>query len=204
MAAYADSVFINCPFDPEYRPIFHALVFVVHDCGYFARCALEVDDSGLVRIQKIEQIIGDCRFGIHDICRVEPDPQNKLPRFNMPLELGLFLGARRYGNKRQKTKSCKILDVDSYRFQKFCSDISGQDISAHHGTTEEAIKVVRNWLGKTRRNVLIPSGSRLVGRYRKFQNDLPMLCQSLQLTVAELTFIDFQNIVVEWLRANPW
>jgi hypothetical protein len=204
MAAYADSVFINCPFDPEYRPIFHALVFAVHDCGYFARCALEVDDSGLVRIQKIEQIIGDCRFGIHDICRVEPDPQSKLPRFNMPLELGLFLGAKRYGNKRQTTKSCKILDVDSYRFQKFCSDIAGQDISPHHGNAEEAIKVVRNWLGKTRRNVLIPSGSKLVERYRKFQNDLPMLCQSLQLTVAELTFIDFQNIVVEWLRANPW
>jgi hypothetical protein len=72
MASYEDSVFINCPFDSEYRPIFYALVFAVHDCGYFARCALEIDDSGLVRIQKIEQIIADCRFGIHDISRVEP------------------------------------------------------------------------------------------------------------------------------------
>ena len=26
----------------------------------------------------------------------------------------------------------------------------------------------------------------------------------LFLTVAELTFLDFQNILVEWLRANPW
>ena len=100
MASYEDSVFINCPFDSQYRAIFYALVFAVHDCGYVARCALEVDDSGLVRIQKIEQIIADCRFGIHDISRVEPDPQTQLPRFNMPLELGLFLGARRYGNKR--------------------------------------------------------------------------------------------------------
>jgi hypothetical protein len=52
MPAYADSVFINCPFDPDYRPIFDALVFVVHDCGYFARCAKEIDDSGVIRIQK--------------------------------------------------------------------------------------------------------------------------------------------------------
>jgi hypothetical protein len=119
MASYEDSVFLNCPFDSQYRAIFYALVFAVHDCGDVARCALEVDDSGLVRIQKIEQIIADCRFGIHDISRVEPDPLTHLPRFNMPLELGLFLGAKRYGNKRQKSKSCKILDADRYRFQKF-------------------------------------------------------------------------------------
>ena len=31
-----------------------------------------------------------------------------------------------------------------------------------------------------------------------------MLCQSLKLKVPELTFLDFQNILVEWLRANPW
>ena len=79
-----------------------------------------------------------------------------------------------------------------------------QDISAHHSDPEEAIKTVRNWFGKSRRNVLIPSGSKLAERYRKFQDNLPIVCQSLKLTVAELTFLDFQNIVVEWLRENPW
>ncbi len=63
MPSYDDSVFINCPFDGEYLPLFHAIVFAVHDCGFIARCALEVDDSGQVRIQKIEQIIADCRLG---------------------------------------------------------------------------------------------------------------------------------------------
>src|SRR5882724_10055411 len=119
MASYEDSVFINCPFDSQYGAIFYALVFAVHDCGYFARCALEVDDSGLVRIQKIEQIISDCRFGIHDISRVESDPQTQLPRFNMPLELGLFLGAKRYGNKRQKTKSVRSSILTSIDFRNF-------------------------------------------------------------------------------------
>jgi len=49
-----------------------------------------------------------------------------------------------------------------------------------------------------------PAFPELAERYRKFQVDLPILCQSLKLTVAELTFVDFQNILVEWLRANPW
>ena len=204
MASYEESIFLNCPFDLEYRPIFQALVFVVHECGYFARCALEVEDSGQVRIQKIEQIIAECRFGVHDISRTKPDPENQLPRFNMPLELGLFLGAKRYGDARQQTKSCKILDTERFRFQKFCSDIAGQDISAHGGDPEKAVKAVRDWLRSSRPDILIPSGSKIVERYRQFQDDLPMLCETFRLDVEELTFIDLQNIVVEWLRANAW
>ena len=46
---YLNNVFINCPFDNQYKPIFDSLVFAIHDCGYIARCAKEVDDSGGVR-----------------------------------------------------------------------------------------------------------------------------------------------------------
>jgi hypothetical protein len=203
VASYEDSVFINCPFDREYRALFHAIVFAVHDCGFFARCSLEIEDSGQVRIQKILQIIAECRFAIHDISRTDLDTDNQLPRFNMPLELGLFLGAKRYGNKRQQAKTCKILDTERFRFQKFCSDISGQDISAHAGDPEKAIKAVRDWLSSNRRDVLIPSGSKIVNRYRVFQQDLPILCGTFRLEVDELTFIDFQGMVFEWLRRNP-
>ena len=204
MPSYDDSVFINCPFDGEYLPLFHAIVFAVHDCGFIARCALEVDDSGQVRIQKIEQIIADCRLGIHDISRTELDPQLKLPRFNMPLELGLFLGAKRYGGKLQKRKSCKILDTDRYRFQKFCSDIAGQDISAHGNNVERAIRAVRDWLRSCRPKISIPSGSKISQRFHLFNNDLPLICQTLHLDEDELTFLDFQNTMFEWLKANPW
>jgi hypothetical protein len=51
---------------------------------------------------------------------------------------------------------------------------------------------------------MIPSGSKIAERYRQFQDDLPMLCEAFQLDVEELTFIDFQNIVVEWLRVDAW
>ena len=203
MASYEDSVFINCPFDAAYRVTFNALVFAVHECGYFARSALEIDDSGQVRIQKIQQIISECRLGVHDISRTEPEPESKLPRFNMPLELGLFLGAKRYGDARQQTKSCKILDTERFRYQRFCSDIAGQDITAHGGDPELAIKAIRDWLRANKPAISIPSGSRVARRYRQFQYDLPKLCESLRLDFDELTFIDYQNIVVQWLRANP-
>jgi hypothetical protein len=55
---------------------------------------LEAYDSGDVRIEKILDIIDQCKLGIHDISRTELN-EHSLPRFNMPLELGLFLGKRR-------------------------------------------------------------------------------------------------------------
>ncbi len=96
---YRHSVFINCPFDEDYVELFDTAVFAVHDCGFIARSALEIDDGAQVRIEKIIAVIRQCRYGIHDISRTELDITTELPRFNMPLELGLFLGAKAYGDK---------------------------------------------------------------------------------------------------------
>ena len=68
---YNDNVFINCPFDPEYRHIFDAVVFTIYDCGFVARCSLEEDASGEARFTKILDIVSECRYGIHDISRTE-------------------------------------------------------------------------------------------------------------------------------------
>jgi hypothetical protein len=196
-------VFVNCPFDELYRPIFEAVVFAVHDCGYVARCSLEVTDASQVRIEKIAAIIDACKFGIHDISRTELDPVTLLPRFNMPLELGLFLGAKRFGSSRHRSKTCLILDVERYRYQKFMSDIAGQDIAAHRGDAAEAIRAVRDWLSAaTSRAITIPAGSVIALRYRTFREELPAACQRLQLKVEELTFSDYVVQVEEWLKLN--
>jgi hypothetical protein len=92
-----DHVFINCPFDRGYRAILDGIVFAIYDLGFVARCALEDDDGGEIRLSKIERIIEECKFGIHDLSAVAIDPATNLPRFNMPLELGLFLGCKRFG-----------------------------------------------------------------------------------------------------------
>ncbi len=143
---YASSVFINCPFDGEYLPIFRAIVFTVSVCGFVPRCSLEHDDASQVRLEKIYRLIGSSTFGIHDISRTELDGENQLPRFNMPLELGFFLGAKQFGSGRHRSKRCLILDRDRYRFQKFISDIAGQDIKAHGDSPEMVIRTVRDWL----------------------------------------------------------
>jgi len=199
---YSNNVFINCPFDAAYKDIFQAIVFAVFHCNFRARCALEEEDSGEVRIEKISRIISECKYGIHDISRTELCEKAKLPRFNMPLELGIFLGAKRYGTTDQKKKKCLILDRKEYRYQKFISDIAGQDIKHHNSNPENAIRLVTDWLRNATGRTNIPGGLAVVERYKLFKKKFPKMWELLGLTEDELGFNDYSNLVSEWIKAN--
>lgn len=193
------SVFINAPFDARYQPLFRALVFAIYDCGYQPRCALEIQDAGEPRIAKIVRLIQECDQGIHDISRTEPDRHTGLPRFNMPFELGLFLGAKWFAPPARRPRRCLILDKERYRYQQFLSDIAGQDISGHGNDPEQVIRAVRNWLRNAAPGVSIPSGTVIWRRYQKFQRDLPELCRRLQQRQSDLEFNDYTLLISEWL-----
>ena len=199
---YNDNVFINCPFDSTYKPLFDAMVFAVHDCGFIARCALEEGDASEVRIDKIYSIIADCCYGIHDISRIELDDDSNFPRFNMPLELGIFLGAKKFGIEEEKRKKCLVLDREPYRYQQFISDIAGQDIYAHNNAPEGIVKRVRDWLRTASGRRTIPSGSIIWEHYQDFVKDLPETTQRFQLTVEEMIFNDYTLVIEEWLKTN--
>jgi hypothetical protein len=111
----ARDVFVNCPFDAEYKEKLNAIIFTIYDCGYYPRCALESADSGELRFPKICGLIRDCRYGIHDLSRIELDTSTQLPRFNMPLELGLFLGAKEFSKNKERV--CLVMDTEPYRYQ---------------------------------------------------------------------------------------
>jgi hypothetical protein len=195
-------VFINCPFDRAYRPILNAILFAVFDLGFVARCALEEEDTGEFRLSKIERIIEECRYGINDLSAVALDAVTGLPRFNMPLELGLFFGCKRFGPPNQGKKRTLVLDADQYRYRQFISDISGQDISAHGGDPERAIRAVRDWLQAASKRKALAGGGEIVERYRRFQAELQAICAEEGLEADRLTFIDLSTLIADWLRTN--
>lgn len=139
------SVFLNCPFDTEFLPVFRALIFTVEYCGLRVRCALEADNAAETRIEKIRRIVRESKFGIHDLSRIESNERG-LPRFNMPFELGIFLGMQWGGTRKQQSKHSLVLAHERYLYQQYLSDLAGQDIRYHHRQPEEAIRSVRSWL----------------------------------------------------------
>jgi hypothetical protein len=199
-AGFDSHVFLNCPFDRQYEELFRGIIFCISYCGFRVRCALEVDDSAQVRIDRICRIIEECPYGIHDISRTEPDHGSGLPRFNMPLELGLFLGAKRYGAPKQRRKSCLILDAEPYRYQKFISDIAGQDIKSHANDARTAVRVVRDWLRSVSQRANLPGGAAVWHDYSTFRQEIPALLSSLHLQHDELTFHDYTSLVALWLK----
>jgi hypothetical protein len=197
-SGYDENVFINCPFDKEYAPIFEAVVFAVFDAGFRPSCARERLDSSQVRLHKIVSLIGMSRFSIHDLSRTQPDEANALPRFNMPLELGIDLGCKSFSRQRAG-KSLLIFDSESHRFQKFISDIGGLDIQQHDNEPRIAVARVRDWLRTESGSPRIPGGTAIYNRYTRFRSDLPDVCSELRLDLNELTFVDFTYTILYWI-----
>jgi hypothetical protein len=187
-----------------YQPLFKALVFTIHECGFQARCALELEDGGEERIRKIKRLIRECRYGIHDISRVQLDVATGLPRFNMPLELGLFLGASEFGTGIQKRKRSLVLDTEKYRYQSFCSDIAGQDVRAHKDEPAEMIAAVRAMLSTALEGqVLVPGESKIRARYAEFRLHLPDMCREIHMRIGELQFAEYRTLVKSWIANHP-
>ena len=206
---FEDSVFINCPFDSEYRDLLQAIVFAIHSSGFVARSALETMDSGENRLQKIIKIIGESRLGIHDISRVEVK-KDEVPRFNMPFECGLFWGCLSYGDSGQKKKKMLVLDNIPYQFQKSLSDIAGQDVTVHNNNPNEVITIVRRFLYShsiESRKKAIPHAMIMIHRYELFQAHLTSISKKLEVSSNLDNLEDFMEntkVAVEWIKEYPW
>jgi hypothetical protein len=182
-------------------PIMRAIVFTVIASGYHPRCALDSTDGAEIRIGKIATMIGECDWGIHDLSRVEVGP-GEVPRFNMPMELGLHLGARILGEGSHRRKRALILDSERHRYDRALSDISGQDIEAHDNDPDSAIRCVRNWLSEHRRHnePPLPGAAALQSDYRIFKEEIGVLLARRRLDPHDLTHSDFLFAVRDWLE----
>jgi hypothetical protein len=198
-------VFVNCPFNMGYREQFNALIFAVYDCGFYPICALESADSGEVRFSKICALIGECRYAIHDLSRIKIDPNTQLPRFNMVLELGIYLGAKMFSGSGGLAKVCVVMDTEQYRYRDFCSDLAGLDIEAHNDAPLKLVCVVRNWLRNYQEDEeLTPDGEHIFNRYKQFLVNLTGRCERVHRNPKSLIFRDYVSMLEGWLAEHDW
>lgn len=195
---YENSVFINCPFDKKYQPILQAIIYSVYRCGFFPCTALEEDNALESRLHKIIRLIRRCKYGIHDISRIQLT-NNKFPRFNMPYELGLFFGAKYYGSGIQRRKQTLVFEKDKFSYQKFISDLNGIDTKAHGGNPHEVIISIRDWLKTNSKRALIPGSTLISKEYKEFLTELPIIVKRMNLNPGNLQMVDYTIIVEEFI-----
>lgn len=195
------SVFINCPFDPNYQQMLRALIFTVLDLGFKPRIASERNDAGEVRVSKIKKLIMQSRYSIHDISRMEPLKRKGLPRFNMPFELGLDLGCKEFGEDNLCQKRCLILEKEKYRYKEVISDIPGNDIAAHNNDPETLVRRVRDWILKILGSK-IKSGTAVWQRFNVFYAHFEETCKKLEYEtkdIEDMSIVEYIIFVNEWI-----
>lgn len=165
---FEKNVFVNCPFDDDFRQILLGVVFTIIYFGYRPRLALERADSAQSRIEKILGLIEDSKFGIHDLSRIESTKEGEYYRMNMPFELGIDYGCQKLKEGKWREKKILIMEKERYRFQKAISDLSGSDIKHHNDQVDKAIFAVRDWFVTEELN-RGDSGNRVWDNFNDFQ-----------------------------------
>jgi hypothetical protein len=142
--AFDNSVFVNCPFDDKYKPLLHATLFAIHDCGFVARHALQDVGGKEQRLHKIYRLIEESRWSIHDVIRVSLSGNSKLPRFNMPFECGLAFGAMRFSGSNGR--DALVLTGTRFQDKAALSDLAGIDPGYHQNDSKILVAQVRRFL----------------------------------------------------------
>lgn len=180
-------------------------MFTVHACGFRPRLAVEAANPGTPRLQRIIDLIAECKFGIHDLSRVQIASDGDLPRFNMPFECGMFIGARFFGGMRHGKKEFLLLESQMHRHQRTLSDAAGLDPKVHNDDPAVLIACIRAFLaGHIHPRPLGPAHLRRL--YETFNSEYPQLAARLGHSPVELSaldaFADWSWIAADWLAAR--
>lgn len=146
MPAFDKCVFINCPLDEDYEPILQAILFCLVYLGFSPKIATQSNDSAESRLGKIQKLIEESKYSIHDLSRYISSREEEYFRLNMPFELGLDYGCRQYCAEGRDKKKFLILEKKQYQTKQAISDLAGCDFKAHKGDFQIALRKVRNWL----------------------------------------------------------
>lgn len=136
-AKQIQSVFLNIPYDKGFEDLYVAYIVGLTQLGLQPRATLAVANQG--RLEAIIRLIEESDASIHDLSRVEVS--DGIPRFNMPLELGLALYCSHISKEAHRVY---VFESQQYRAQRSTSDINGLDPHIHKGRVKELMSELRS------------------------------------------------------------
>jgi len=132
-----ESVFLNIPYDCGFEDLYLAYIVGLTQLGLRVNATVAVPNQG--RLETIIELIEESDFSIHDLSRIELS--KGIPRFNMPVELGLALYRSHLTKGRHRAY---VFESKPYRAQRSTSDINGIDPQIHNGTAKGVMAGLRN------------------------------------------------------------
>lgn len=195
------SVFLNCSFDRPHARLFEALVFTVMRLGFMPRSVSESRRRDHFRLQRLFAVMAGCKYGIHDLSGIKVSSARGL-RLNIPFELGVFQGLRRFGSRGAMRHSL-ILTTNPGDLGRDLSDLAGMDIHSHGGDPAKLITIVSNWLAEASGRYDVPALKGIRQEYRQFRSILPQFKKHLGLAPDQpIPFSELASVVSIWLSKD--
>lgn len=179
MLDYAKSVFINCPYDDLFEPLFHATVLAIAANGFTPRCARDSEGEAEPRIARITRGILESKYSIHDLSRFQGEGPENLARFNMPLELGIALGMRSLRAEMGSSHNWLVFVPPEFVHLRFISDLAGFDVPRQDGQPATVIREISKWLS------LQPDFTPPVPSAKTILDSYPAFCERLAVAKTE-------------------
>lgn len=162
-------VFLNTPYDDSFQNLFLAYIAGISSFGLVPRATLEIP-GGRRRLDRIYDLIQNCRYSIHDLSKVELDSRPPpTPRFNMPFELGLSVA---WEKMHRREHIWFVFERKRWRLAKSLSDLNGTDPYIHNG---RVTGVFRELCNAFRRPGKQPSVQEMRTIYNQAKEALPTI-----------------------------
>lgn len=159
------SVFLNIPYDDRFEDLYVAYIVGLTQLGLKINATLAVPNQG--RLDRIVKLIEESDVSIHDLSRIELSAG--IPRFNMPLELGLALYRSIVTKGGHRVF---VFEKKAYRTLQSTSDINGIDPQIHKGRPKGVMVGLRNIFRQPDRTTNVPE---MLASYRAVKRRLPEL-----------------------------
>jgi hypothetical protein len=160
-----ESVFLNIPYDNAFEALYLAYIVGLTQLGLRVNAAVAVPNQG--RLKTIIELIEQSDLSIHDLSRIEVS--RGVPRFNMPIELGLALYRSHVTRGRHRVF---IFESRRYRAQRSTSDVNSIDPQIHNGTPKGLMSGLRNIFRQPGHVTTVPE---MLASYRAVKQRLPEL-----------------------------
>ena len=156
----ATSVFLNVPYDARFENLLLAYISGITAFGFTPRATLEIP-FGQRRLDRILNLIGGCKYSVHDLSRVQVDRNApRTPRFNMPFEVGLTIALERAAYPDHSWIVCETV---RYRMNKSLSDLDGTDAYIHEGKIVGVFRELGNAFVGTARQPTVREMAQIYG-----------------------------------------
>ncbi len=169
----AKSVFMNFPYDDKFDRLLNAIFFAAVCCGFVPRSALEWNEEGGPRLPRIMNGLDTSKYSIHDLSRYQGEGEEKLARFNMPLELGMAVALSHVKNDEQMPhRWLALIPEGDMLLNKVISDLNSydQNVKTYDGSEKAVVQRVCMWLNHFPDASTPPTVPAILAALEGFQN----------------------------------